>query len=103
MGLGDDPQFVEPPHLSPSIVNAIDATIVRQALGELEERYRAPVTLFYMRQLSYREIAAILDIPIGTVMSRISRGKAELRLRLGEAATGATRKAVPPNEAKRDG
>ncbi len=90
----EDAQFVEPPHVSPSVVNAIDTGIVQQALHDLEDRYRAPVTLFYMQQHSYREIAEILEIPIGTVMSRISRGKAEMRAKLSDLAATDARKVI---------
>ncbi len=96
-------QFVEAPDVSPSVINAIDANLVQKALHELDDRHRAPVILFYMQQHSYREIAEILEIPIGTVMSRISRGKAEMRKRLGELSAAEARKIVPLNEGKKNG
>jgi RNA polymerase sigma-70 factor (ECF subfamily) len=62
--------------------NAIDGATVLQALREVEEPFRAPLTLFYLEQFSYQEIADMLEVPIGTVMSRLSRGKGLLRQRL---------------------
>jgi RNA polymerase sigma-70 factor, ECF subfamily len=62
--------------------NAFDSATLLQALHEIEEPFRAPLTLFYLEQFSYQEIARVLGVPIGTVMSRLSRGKAQLRERL---------------------
>jgi len=67
--------------ISPT-VSAFDTATVLQALRELEEPFRAPLTLFYLEQFSYQEIADVLSVPAGTVMSRLSRGKALLRQRL---------------------
>jgi RNA polymerase sigma-70 factor (ECF subfamily) len=64
--------------------DVLDGVMVLKALQKVEDPFRAPLTLFYLEQFSYQEIAGVLDVPIGTVMSRLSRGKAQLRSRLTE-------------------
>ena len=54
----------------------IDA--VRTALAELPEDFRTVLVLREMEDLSYREISEITQIPIGTVMSRLARGRQQL-------------------------
>ena len=68
----------------PAAANNLDGDAVLHALFELEEIYRAPLSLFYLQEHSYKEIAETLDLPLGTVMSRISRGKAQLREQLAD-------------------
>lgn len=57
----------------------LDAASVMAALSMVPEVFRVPLALFYLEQHSYLEIAGILNVPVGTVMSRISRGRAALR------------------------
>lgn len=63
----------------PEEAPTVDSATLQRALDGLEEHYRAPLVLFYLRELSYRDIAETLDLPIGTVMSRLSRAKDVLR------------------------
>jgi RNA polymerase sigma-70 factor (ECF subfamily) len=70
------------------VINKMDAQLVMDALQEVEQAFREPLALFYLQELSYSEIAEVLSVPIGTVMSRLSRGKAQLRARLEEKAKG---------------
>ncbi|MGE0707834.1 MAG: sigma-70 family RNA polymerase sigma factor [Planctomycetota bacterium] len=59
---------------------------VRQALLDLPEDFRAPLLLFCVGELRYREIAEALDLPVGTVMSRLFRARQRMRASLEEHA-----------------
>ena len=73
-----------------TVADQLDARIVRQALDHVDDVYRVPLILFYLEEHSYLEIAEILGIPCGTVMSRISRGRAQLRELLADKPSAGT-------------
>ena len=77
---------------------------VQKALTMLDKEYREPIVLREYEDLSYEEISVILEIPVGTVKSRIFRGKAELK-RLLEPMLTTTPDQVrkPPNVASPPG
>jgi RNA polymerase sigma-70 factor, ECF subfamily len=59
---------------------------ILHALGRLPADYRAAVLLADVEEFSYKEVAGLLGVPIGTVMSRLSRGRKLLREQLSELA-----------------
>jgi RNA polymerase sigma-70 factor (ECF subfamily) len=68
----------ELPVVPPPTVNRLDTAQLLAALAQLDEVYQAPVALFYLQDCSYNEIAAILEVPLGTVKSRLARGLGRL-------------------------
>jgi RNA polymerase sigma-70 factor (ECF subfamily) len=60
---------------------------VKAALEDLPEQFRLPVLLADVEDFSYKEIAEILDIPMGTVMSRLHRGRKAMQKALADFAT----------------
>lgn len=64
-------------------VEEIDRERLAAALADLPDEFRLVLLMFYFEELSYQQIAEHLEIPIGTVMSRLSRAKGHLRKRLG--------------------
>jgi RNA polymerase sigma-70 factor (ECF subfamily) len=67
------------PPIDPALVNQLDSAQVLASLAKVEAVYQAPVALFYLEDYSYKEIADILAIPMGTVKSRLARGIAQLQ------------------------
>jgi len=74
--------------VSSELVDRIDARTMLRFLTQIDESFRAPLVLFFLQQLSYKQIAKALEIPLGTVQSRIARAKAHLY----QLLTHATRK-----------
>ena len=67
------------PERPPEELPDIDPARLQQALNELDEAFRTPIILYYFEDFSYRDIAEQMDLPIGTVMSRLARAKSYLR------------------------
>ncbi|HEY3913234.1 MAG TPA: RNA polymerase sigma factor [Verrucomicrobiae bacterium] len=68
------------PVIMPEAARQLDAMQALAALNQVDDLYRAPVSLFYIEDYSYQEIADILNVPIGTVKSRMARGVAQLKV-----------------------
>ena len=65
-----------------AVARASDAQWVREGIAALPREYREVLVLRELEELSYKEISAVVDVPIGTVMSRLSRGRDLLQQRL---------------------
>ena len=85
-GLGNFESVPAPETDSGSELFGIDSEQLQAALRELPEHFRSPLILYYFEEFQYQEIAEQMDVPVGTIMSRLSRGKAYLRQRLRENA-----------------
>jgi RNA polymerase sigma-70 factor (ECF subfamily) len=72
----------EPP---PDPLPPVEPERLQEVLSELPEVFRTPIILYYFDDFSYRDIAEQMDLPLGTVMSRLARAKAHLRARLLQA------------------
>jgi RNA polymerase sigma-70 factor (ECF subfamily) len=90
----------ELPAVTPTKPNYVDYTAVREAMLNIQEHYRLPLVLYYMEELSYREIAKLLDVPIWTVKSRLSGAKGKLRAKLTAGVAGGRDKIIPLNKSK---
>jgi RNA polymerase sigma-70 factor (ECF subfamily) len=72
----------EQPSVETVLSQSVDNRMLRQALEELPVNFREAIVLREFEGLSYKEIADVLSVPIGTVMSGLARGRAQLKERL---------------------
>jgi RNA polymerase sigma-70 factor, ECF subfamily len=77
-----DAEHPDLPVVAPTIAQQLDAHQAVEALGRVDAIYQAPVALFYLEDYAYKDIAELLEIPLGTVKSRIARGLAQLQAAL---------------------
>ncbi|MBI5383825.1 MAG: RNA polymerase sigma factor [Verrucomicrobia bacterium] len=78
----------ELPNVTPDLVDRLDGAALVELLGQVDAQFQAPVALFYLEDYSYNEIAEILNVPLGTVKSRMARGLAQLKQLVARQATG---------------
>ncbi len=82
--LDDELHEIESKDLNPEVllVQRADTLMVRQALEELPVEFREVLVLRELEEMSYRDIANVTNLPLGTVMSRLARGRKRLQLAL---------------------
>lgn len=78
MGPDDDPASL--------VLDKIEAEHVSAAIEALPVEYRMACTLYFMQDFAYQEIAEVLEVPVGTVRSRLHRGRRMLQMALWELA-----------------
>jgi len=78
------------------LTSGIDRERLQAAVDALPDDYKLVLLMFYFEDCSYRDIAARLGIPLGTVMSRLARAKGQLRGRLFELERQATARRIAP-------
>lgn len=76
------------PVAQPEALSRIELAQVLDALETLPEAQRKPILLVALEEMSYAEAARSLDVPLGTFMSRLGRGRAALRKLMGELRRG---------------
>ena len=100
-----DEGVLEIPTPAPDAIRELDASLVQEAMLELADQHRVVLSLYYLTEHTYQEVAEILGVPIGTVMSRLSRAKNELRRVLTPGSkpkpTPSTTAAIPPSSTLR--
>lgn len=82
----ETPGFESTLQYEPPVPHDLNDEDVLAALDRLPHRYRDAVLLVDVEELSYKEAAAALGVPVGTIMSRLSRGRAQLRIDLADVA-----------------
>jgi RNA polymerase sigma-70 factor, ECF subfamily len=80
------------------VLDRIAADDAARALDSLPDEFRVACTLYFMEDLSYQEIADVVGVPVGTVRSRLHRGRKLLQKRLWRAALDAGLTAAAPAE-----
>ena len=78
--------LVQEPDPATALLSRLDVDQVTQALDALPDDYRSVATLYFTQEFSYQEIAEVLDIPVGTVRSRLHRARRALQVDLLEVA-----------------
>ena len=95
----DEIQLDDQSTSSPALVEKFDSSQALAALTKVDEVFQPAVALFYLEDCSYKEISEILEVPLGTVKSRVSRGIMQLREILGLSGSGRASEAVMSGEA----
>jgi RNA polymerase sigma factor (sigma-70 family) len=95
---GDDSSVFEPASGEPTaedlLISDGERSLIRRALAELAPAFREVIVLREFEGLSYQDIAGVTGVPIGTVMSRLSRARAELKDLLTRLMTKENRNAL---------
>ncbi len=79
----EDPPLWQEPQASPEmeLLRRHDSETIRRLVASLPQPFRETIVLRDINELSYRDIADVLGVPVGTVMSRLARARAMLRAR----------------------